>query len=347
MNSGLLHPLNIGGREIENNLILAPIAGVSDLPFRSIVKSFGCGLVVSELISSEGLVRDSEKTRRYLSHGLNEKPISIQVFGHHPDPMARAAALAEREGADFIDINFGCPVPKVTRSGAGAGVMKDPDRARAIMEAMVKSVGIPVTMKMRIGMDEKTLYAVDLARMAEDSGIAAITVHGRTVSQGFSGKADWDWIRKVKEAVRIPVIGNGDIVSPRDGEKMLSETGCDGIMIGRGAFGNPWIFQEIRNYLENGTLIPDPPVEEIRNILSRHFNLMIDFYGERHGTVLMRKHACWYTRGLPGGSLFRTEINQVEKKASFLETVGRYFDMLGRERSIVGSAQDVRTDRVN
>lgn len=327
MNS-LIHPLKIGGRTIENNLILAPVAGVSDLPFRTIVKGFGCGLVVTELISSEGLVRNNEKSKKYLSSLPDEKPLSIQIFGHHPEPMAKAARFAEEAGADFVDINFGCPVPKVTRAGSGAGVMKDPCRAKEIMESMVKAVKIPVTMKMRTGMDDRNIYAEELAKMAEDSGISAITLHGRTVAQGFSGKANWEWIKRVKQAVKIPVIGNGDIHTPEDAESILRQTGCDGIMIGRGSFGNPWIFAQIGEYLKKGVRIPLPSVMERKKILLKHFGLMIQFYGEFQGTILMRKHASWYTRGLREGSVFRSEINQVETQEVFLETVDRYFDSL-------------------
>lgn len=325
MNRALLHPLIIGNKRIENNLILAPIAGVSDLPYRSIVKGFGCGLVVTELISSEGLVRKNEKTKRYLSSVSDEKPLSIQIFGHHPEPMAEAARIAEEAGGDIIDINFGCPVRKVTRSGAGAGVMKDPFRARGIMEAIVKSVHLPVTMKMRIGMDDHNIYALELAKMAEESGISAITVHGRTVAQGFSGKSNWDWIGKVKETVRIPVIGNGDIQSPEDAELILKMTGCDGIMIGRGSFGNPWIFQQIKEYLERGASPHFPSYQERKSVLLKHFDLMKQFYGEEQGTILMRKHACWYTKGLKDGGEFRSEINQVSDPGVFIDTVENFF----------------------
>ncbi|MBI1822043.1 MAG: tRNA dihydrouridine synthase DusB [Nitrospirae bacterium] len=330
-----LHPLQIGSRSIENNLILAPIAGVSDLPFRTIVKAFGCGLVVTELISSEGLVRNNEKTKRFLTSLPEEKPLSIQIFGHHPEPMARAARFAEEYGADIVDINFGCPVRKVTRSGAGAGVMKDPCRARDILESTVKAVKVPVTMKMRIGMDDQNIYAEELAKMAEDSGISAIIVHGRTVAQGFSGKANWGWIKKVKEAIKIPVIGNGDINSPEDAEAILKETGCDGIMIGRGSFGNPWIFTQIKEYLKTGHKIGPPSMIEKKEILLKHFELMMQFYGEDQGTILMRKHACWYTRGLRNGGTFRAEINRAENKGVFFETVERFFETLTAESAPV------------
>jgi tRNA-dihydrouridine synthase B len=329
MKSPLLHPLIIGRKLIENNLILAPIAGVSDLPFRSIVKGFGCGLVVTELISSEGLVRKNEKTKRYLSSITDEKPLSIQIFGHHPEPMAQAARLAEEAGGDIVDINFGCPVRKVTRSGAGAGVMKNPSRARGIMESVVKAVRLPVTMKMRIGLDDQNIYALELAKMAEESGISAITVHGRTVAQGFSGKSNWEWIGRVKESVKIPVIGNGDIQTPEDAETILKVTGCDGIMIGRASFGNPWLFQQIKEYLERGTRSCFPSFKERKRVLLRHFELIRRFYGEEQGTVLMRKHACWYTKGLKEGGEFRAEINQVSDPEVFVETVEKYFLTLG------------------
>jgi tRNA-dihydrouridine synthase B len=326
MNSGLIRSLRIGGRTLANNLILAPVAGVSDLPFRSIAKAMGCGLVVTELVSSEGLVRAHQKTRRFLSSQEEEKPLSIQIFGHHPGPMAEAARLAEEAGADFVDINFGCPVRKVTRAGAGAGVMQDPARARAIMASMVKAVSIPVTMKMRIGMDERNLYALELAKMAEESGIAAIAVHARTVAQGFSGKADWEWIARVKSHVSVPVIGNGDIQTPEDAERLLIRTRCDGAMIGRAAFGNPWIFREVKTYLETGKRIPGPDLQERREVLLRHFNLVREFYGESQGTVLMRKQACWYTKGLDGGSEFRSEINRISDPKEFGDAVERFFD---------------------
>ncbi|MBI1823957.1 MAG: tRNA dihydrouridine synthase DusB [Nitrospirae bacterium] len=335
MTQELLRPLTIGNRRIENNLILAPVAGVSDLPFRRIVKEFGCGLVVTELISSEGLVRENKKTKRYLDSVPDEKPLSIQIFGHHPEPMAKAAQFAEDAGGDIVDINFGCPVRKVTRSGAGAGVMNDPTRAQSIMERVVKAVRIPVTMKMRIGMDDQNIYALELAKMAEDCGISALTIHARTVAQGFSGKADWNWIRKVKETVKIPVIGNGDINSPEDAEIILTSTGCDGIMIGRAAFGNPWIFQEIRGYLATGIRYQGPANQERKKVLLRHFEFMKTCYGEEQGTVLMRKHACWYTRGLKEGGEFRAEINQVSDQSVFRETVEKYFLSLNPDELVL------------
>jgi tRNA-dihydrouridine synthase B len=307
-----------------NPLVLAPMAGITDLPFRVICREMGAGLVYSEMVSAEALIRDSKRTMAMLSSDRREHPVAFQLFGSKPDSMAEAAGIISATDADIIDINMGCPVPKVLKSGSGSALLRDLGLARKIMEAVVRSSSKPVTIKVRLGWDAKSIVAVDIARAAEAVGIAAITVHGRTKAMGFSGRADWSMIRAVKETVGIPVIGNGDVRSAGDAKRMLDETGCDGVMIGRATEGNPWIFREAKTYLETGTLPPRPSPEERKKVMFRHLNDVIAQLGENIGVREMRKHFCWYTKGLSGGSEFREQINHLLTADSVRSAIGAF-----------------------
>ncbi|HYA87018.1 MAG TPA: tRNA dihydrouridine synthase DusB [Nitrospirota bacterium] len=299
-----------------NPLVLAPMAGITDFPFRMICKAFGAGLVFSEMVSVEALIREHRRTHDMLRTDPSERPVVFQIFGSKPASMAEAAHIVSRGEVDFIDINMGCPVPKILKSGAGAALLRDIGLAKEIMSAVVSASKVPVTIKIRLGWDSRSIVAIDMAQAAESIGIAAVTVHGRTKAQGFSGSADWSMIKQVKESVGIPVIGNGDVHTARDAKRLMEETGCDGIMIGRAIQGYPWIFREVGKYLETGIVPPPPTIEERRAVMMRHFDDMVNLVGEDVGVREIRKHLCWYTKGLPNGAEFRTRINhfsQVEE----------------------------------
>ncbi len=317
-----------------NPLILAPMAGITDLPFRIICREMGAGLVYSEMVSAEALIRDQHRTLSMLATDPRERPVAFQIFGCKPASLARAARiLAERE-VDLIDINMGCPVPKVLKSGAGSALLRDLGLAREIMETVVRASSKPVTVKVRLGWDSKSIVAVELARIAQEAGIAAVTVHARTKVMGFSGKADWTMIKAVKDSVSIPVIGNGDVRSALDAKRMLDETGCDGVMIGRAIEGNPWIFREAKAYLEAGVILHKPTIEERHAVILRHLHDVIGLLGENIGVREMRKHLCWYTKGLPGGGEFRQRINHIENRNAVISAVASYFDALGAHQGI-------------
>jgi tRNA-dihydrouridine synthase B len=296
----------------QNPLVLAPMAGITDFPFRLICKELGAGLVFSEMVSVEALIREHKRTRKMLHTDPAERPVVFQIFGSKPASMAEAACIVSQGEADFIDINMGCPVPKILKSGAGAALLRDFGLAREIMAAVVSASRVPVTIKIRLGWDAKNIIAIDLAQAAESLGVSAVIVHGRTKVQGFSGHADWSAIKQVKDSVRIPVIGNGDVRVARDVKRMMEETGCDGVMIGRAIQGYPWIFREARGYLETGAVPPPPSYEERQAIMLRHLQDMIKLFGENIGLREMRKHLCWYTKGLYGGAEFRERINHLE-----------------------------------
>jgi len=304
--------LKIGNIALKNNLILAPMAGVTDLPFRLLCKEQGCGLMYTEMVSAKAIFYNNKNTKGLLSVKSEERPVAIQLFGSDPVLMGEIAHQIEEGPYDFIDVNMGCPVPKIVNNGEGSALMKNPQLAGEILSSMVQSVKKPVTVKIRKGFHEGMANAVELARIAEDSGVAAIAVHGRSREQYYAGKADWEIIRKVKETVRIPVIGNGDIFSARDAKRMLEETGCDGIMVGRGAKGNPWIFSEILYYLETGSELERPTLEERKAMIIKHGELLVQFKGEFTGIREMRKHVAWYTAGCPHSAALRQEINQIE-----------------------------------
>lgn len=315
--------LRIGNTVLENNVILAPMAGVTDLPFRVLCREQGAGCVVTEMVSAKAVLYNNRNTRELLQIDPDERPAAVQLFGSEPDIMAEIAARLEEGPYDYIDVNMGCPVPKIVNNGEGSALMKNPGQAKKVLTAMVKAVKKPVTVKFRKGFNDLSVNAVEFAKMAESCGVAAVAVHGRTREQYYSGKADWDIIRQVKEAVRIPVIGNGDIFTPEDAGRMLKETGCDGIMVARGAKGNPWLFGRINHYLDTGEVFPGPSMAEIKAMILRHGRMLVRFKGEGVAMREMRGHMAWYTKGMPHSATLRNEINQVETLEGFVELLDR------------------------
>ncbi len=311
-----------------NPLVLAPMAGVTDFPFRMICKELGAGLVFSEMVSVEALIREHKRTHSMLRTDPAERPVVFQIFGSKPASMAEAAHIVSQGEVDFIDINMGCPVPKILKSGAGAALLRDLGLAREIMAAVVGASKVPVTVKIRLGWDSRTIVAVDIAQAAESVGVAAVTVHGRTKVQGFSGHADWSMIKTVKKSVGIPVIGNGDVRSGPDAKRMMDETGCDGVMIGRAIQGYPWIFREAKQYLETGVVPPHPSPEERQATMLRHLYDMVELLGDDIGVREMRKHLCWYTKGLHGGAELRTRINHISGAKDVKQEIKDYFASL-------------------
>ncbi|SDH73557.1 putative TIM-barrel protein, nifR3 family [Pseudobutyrivibrio sp. 49] len=308
----MIEKLQIGNVTLENNLILAPMAGVTDLPFRLLCKEQGAALCCMEMVSAKGIMYNNKNTESLLTVDERERPVSLQLFGSDPEIMGAMAAKIEHRNFDILDINMGCPVPKVVNNGDGSALMKNPVFAGKIIESMVKAINKPVTVKIRKGFDDEHVNAVEMAHVAQESGAAAVAVHGRTREQFYSGKADWSIIADVKAAVNIPVIGNGDILDAKDVIAMKEQTNCDGFMIGRGAQGNPWIFHQILHYFETGDIIGKPPMEEMVKTMLRHAKLQIEFKGDYLGIREMRKHAAWYTAGYKGASKLRGAINNVE-----------------------------------
>ena len=302
-------------------VILAPMAGITDLPFRILCKEQGADVMVTEMISAKALQYKNKNTKELLNIDKNEHPVGVQLFGSDPDIMAQIAAQVEEGECDFIDINMGCPVPKIVNNGEGSALLKQPKLVEEILTKMVKAVNKPVTVKIRKGFENGTVYAVEIAKIAESCGVSAIAVHGRTREQYYSGKADWDVIKDVKKAVKIPVIGNGDIFSAEDAKAMKEYTGCDGLMVARGARGNPWIFREIKEYLENGNVIDKPTINDIREMIIRHAKMLVNYKGEYTGIREMRKHIAWYTAGLPHSAELRRMCNQIETMENLVETV--------------------------
>ena len=304
--------LQIGNVTLPNNLILAPMAGVTDLPFRLICKEQGAGLLCMEMVSAKAIYYNNKNTEELMAIDERELPVSLQLFGSDPDIISEMAKRIEEKPFAILDINMGCPVPKVVNNHEGSALMKEPKLVEEIITKTVKAIQKPVTIKIRKGFDDNHINAVEIAKIAEASGAAAVAVHGRTREQYYSGKADWDIIRQVKEAGTIPVIGNGDIFTPEDGEHMLKETGCDGIMVGRGARGNPWIFHEINAYLETGEKISRPTAQEIKEMIEKHAGLQLKYKGEYTAVREMRKHISWYTGGLPHSAALRAAVNTAE-----------------------------------
>lgn len=304
--------LKIGNVELENRYILAPMAGVTDLPFRLLCKEQGAGLLCMEMVSAKAILYKNRNTKSLLEIHPKERPVSLQLFGSDPDIMSEIAKQIEELPFAILDINMGCPVPKIVKNGEGSALMRNPALVHEIVSKVAKAIEKPVTVKIRKGFDDDSVNAVEIARIIEDAGAAAVAVHGRTREQYYSGKADWDIIRQVKEAVSIPVIGNGDVSCGEDAERMVSETGCDGIMVGRAVQGNPWIFQELIHYEETGEKLARPSVTEVREMMLRHAKLQMECKGDYTAIREMRKHVAWYTAGFPNSARLRAEINQVE-----------------------------------
>ena len=318
--------MRIGNVEIKNNIALAPMAGVTDLPFRLLCKEQGCGLMCTEMVSAKAVLYNNKNTEDLMKTVPEERPLALQLFGSDPDIMADIAKrLSERE-FDIIDVNMGCPVPKVVNNGEGSALMKDPVLVGRIVEKMADALDKPLTIKIRAGFDENSINAPEIAHIAQESGAAAVAVHGRTRQQYYQGHADWSVIARVKEACIIPIIGNGDINTPQDIIDMRAQTNCDGFMIGRGARGNPWIFRDMKYYYEHGELPDKPDIYEVKDMMLRHARLMVEFKGEYTGIHEMRKHVAWYSVGMYDSAKLRSNVNQVETYEELEELLCRWAD---------------------
>lgn len=323
-----LKKLQIGNVVLENNIILAPMAGVTDLPFRLLCKEQGAGLICMEMVSAKAIMYNSKNTEELLSIHPEELPVSLQLFGSDPAIVSEMAKRIEERPFSILDINMGCPVPKIVGNGEGSALMKNPGLVEKIVSETTKAIKKPVTVKIRKGFDDDHVNAVEIAKAAENAGAAAVTVHGRTREQFYAGKADWDIIGKVKQNISIPVIGNGDVCDGGSAVKLMEETGCDGVMVGRAVRGNPWIFREIREYMENGEKIAAPTPEEVRDTILRHARLQLEYKGEYIGIREMRKHVAWYITGFPYAARFRQRVNEMETIEDLIKGVEAIFELV-------------------
>jgi len=319
-------PMRIGPYQLKNNLLVAPMAGVTDRPFRMLCKRMGAGMAVSEMVSSNSLLYGSEKTKRRANHEGEVDPISVQIVGADPAMMAEAAKYNADAGAQIIDINMGCPAKKICNVMAGSALLQNEKLVGDILKAVVEGVSIPVTLKIRTGWDKQNRNAVRIAQIAEDSGIQALSIHGRTRACAYMGDAEYDTITAVKASVNIPIIANGDITTPEKARFVLQETGADAVMIGRAAQGRPWLFREIEHFIQTGTHLPPPQVDEVQRVLLQHMHELYEFYGDHTGVRVARKHISWYTKGLAGSAQFRHAMNQLESRDAQLSAVNIFFD---------------------
>ena len=317
--------LKIDNIELPSNVILAPMAGITDYPYRRLVKSFGCGLVVSEMIASNAVISQKCQVKKMREELKDEKPISIQVAGYDAQIMLKAAIMMQDLGADIIDINMGCPVKKIVKNDAGSALMKDIDKAREIVTTLVNGLDVPVTLKIRTGWGKESRNGVEFAKMAEECGVKMLTVHGRTRNDFYHGEADWDYIKQVKDAVNIPVIGNGDILTVEDAKEKLEASGVDGIMIGRGIYGRPWFAHQVEAYLEDGTIIPDPSPEEQKDTLIKLIYSFVEYYGKEKAVLLSRKHISWFTKGMRASNEFRQDVNRTKDFDEMIEKINNFY----------------------
>ncbi|HCQ6003876.1 tRNA dihydrouridine synthase DusB [Clostridioides difficile] len=318
--------MKIGNLELKNKVFLSPMAGVTDLPFRLICKEQGCGLLYTEMINGKALCYDDENTKKMLKIEEEEHPVAVQIFGSEPEFMGRAAEIMNDYSNEILDINMGCPAPKVVKNGDGSALMKNPKLAEEVLRAVVKNSKKPVTLKIRKGWDDNSVNAVEIAKIAEDCGISALAIHGRTREQFYTGKADWDIIAEIKKNLSIPVIGNGDVFTIEDSINMLDKTGCDAIMIGRGAQGNPWIFKRINHYMNTGEILPEPTLNEKISTAIKHLKLAVEEHGEYVAVRKMRKHIAWYLKGLRNSAKLRDEINKIEDYQEVVSKLEYYME---------------------
>ena len=318
--------MKIGNLELKNKVFLSPMAGVTDLPFRLICKEQGCGLLYTEMINGKALCYDDENTKKMLKIEEEEHPVAVQIFGSEPECMGRAAEIMNDYSNEILDINMGCPAPKVVKNGDGSALMKNPKLAEEVLRAVVKNSKKPVTLKIRKGWDDNSVNAVEIAKIAEDCGISALAIHGRTREQFYTGKADWDIIAEIKKNLSIPAIGNGDVFTIEDSINMLDKTGCDAIMIGRGAQGNPWIFKRINHYMNTGEILPEPTLNEKISTAIKHLKLAVEEHGEYVAVREMRKHIAWYLKGLRNSAKLRDEINKIEDYQEVVSKLEYYME---------------------